>query len=82
MYAAYHYQHVASRCINCQDFCVPQSAKISAFHSLMQQNACHRNTVNLCRFLAMLLLRNKDQQQNNPLATFATHLCKQMRGHE
>jgi len=30
----------------------------------------------------MLLLRNKDQQQNNPLATFATHLCRQRRGHE
>jgi len=34
-------------------------AKMSAFNSLMQQNACHRNTVNLCRFVAMLLLRNK-----------------------
>jgi len=30
----------------------------------------------------MLLLRNKDQQQNNPLATFATHLCRQRKGHE
>jgi len=30
----------------------------------------------------MLLLRNKDQQYNNPLATFATHLCRQRRGHE
>jgi len=30
----------------------------------------------------MLLLRNKDQQQNNPLATFATRLCRQSRGHE
>jgi len=29
--------------------------------SLMQQNACHRNKVNLCRFVAMLLLRNEDQ---------------------
>jgi len=30
----------------------------------------------------MLLLRNKDQQQKNPLATFATHLCRERRGHE
>jgi len=30
----------------------------------------------------MLLQRNKDQQQNNPLATFATRLCRQRRGHE
>jgi len=25
MYVAYHYQHVASRCITCQDVCVQQS---------------------------------------------------------
>jgi len=30
----------------------------------------------------MLLLRNKDQQYKNPLATFATRLCRQRRGHE
>jgi len=30
----------------------------------------------------MILLRNKDQQQNNPLAAFATRLCRQRRGHE
>jgi len=30
----------------------------------------------------MLLLRNKDQQSNNPLATLAAHLCRQRRGHE
>jgi len=30
----------------------------------------------------MLLLRNKDQQLNNLLATFATHLCRQRRWHE
>jgi len=29
----------------------------------------------------MLLLRNEDQQQNNPLATFATRLCRQRKGH-
>jgi len=28
------------------------------------------------------LLRNKDQQQNNPLASFATCLCRQRSGHE
>jgi len=49
----------------------------------MQQNACHRNIKWIFyRFVAMLLLRNKDQQQNNPLATFATHLCRQRRGLE
>jgi len=30
----------------------------------------------------VLLLRNKDQQQNKPLATFATNLCRRRRGHE
>jgi len=30
----------------------------------------------------MLLLRNKDQQQNNPLVTFASNLCRQRRVHE
>jgi len=30
----------------------------------------------------MLLLRNKDQPQNNLLATFATRLCRQRWGHE
>jgi len=30
----------------------------------------------------MLLLRNEDQKQSNPLATFATNLCRQRRVHE
>jgi len=30
----------------------------------------------------MLLLRNKDQQQSNPLTSFATCLCRQRSGHE
>jgi len=30
----------------------------------------------------MELLRNKDQQQKNPLATCATRLCRQRRGYE
>jgi len=30
----------------------------------------------------MLLLRNKHQQLNNPLETFATRLCRRRRGHE
>jgi len=33
-------------------------------------------------FFAPVLLRNKDQQQNNLLTTFATHLYRQKRGHE
>jgi len=38
-------------------------AKMSAFKGLMQHNACHRQyKVNLCRFVALSLLRNKDQQ--------------------
>jgi len=30
----------------------------------------------------VLLLRNKDQEYNNPLVCFATCLCKQRIGHE
>jgi len=30
----------------------------------------------------MLLLRNKEQEYNNPLASFATCLCKQRIRHE
>jgi len=30
----------------------------------------------------VLLLRNKDQEYNNPLAGFATCLCRQRIGHE
>jgi len=30
----------------------------------------------------VLLLRNKDQQYSNPLASFATCLCMQRVGHE
>jgi len=30
----------------------------------------------------MILLRNKDQQQNNPLASFAICLSRQRSGHE
>jgi len=30
----------------------------------------------------MLLLRNEDQDYNNPLAIFATCLCRQRIGHE
>jgi len=30
----------------------------------------------------VLLLRNKDQECNNPLASFATCLCRQRIGHE
>jgi len=30
----------------------------------------------------LLLLRNKDQEYNNPLASFATSLCWQRIGHE
>jgi len=30
----------------------------------------------------MLLIHNKDQQQNNPLASLETCLCRQTSGHE
>jgi len=30
----------------------------------------------------MLLLRNKDQQQNNRLASFTTCVCRKRSGHE
>jgi len=30
----------------------------------------------------VLLLRNKDQEYNNPLASFPTCLCRQRIGHE
>jgi len=33
-------------------------------------------------FVATALLRNKDQQQNNPLATFANSLCRQSQRNE
>jgi len=43
-----------SRCIICQDVCVQQP------HAAKRQPPKYK--VNLCRFGAMLLLRNKDQQ--------------------
>ena len=53
MYVAYRYQHVTPRCVTCQDVRVQQS------------NATKRlppkYKVNLCRFAAMLLLRNKNE---------------------
>ena len=33
--------------------------------------------VNIWRFIAVLLLRSKDRKYNNPLASFATCLCRQ-----
>jgi len=63
-----------SRCITCQDVCVQQSHATKRLPPLYK--------LNLCRFVAMLLLRNIDQQLSNPLATFATRLCRQRRGHE
>jgi len=43
-----------SRCITCQDVCVQQS------HATKRLPPQYE--VNLCRFVAILLLRNKDQQ--------------------
>jgi len=63
-----------SRCITYHDVYVQQS---HATNRLLPW--CK---VNFWRFVAMLLLRYKDQQQNNPLATFATNLCRQRRVHE
>ena len=36
--------------------------------------------MNIWRFITVLLLRNKDQEYNNPLASFATCLCWQRIG--
>jgi len=57
-----------------QDVCVQQS------HATKHLLPYYK--VNLCRLVAILLLSNEDQQQKNPLATFATHLCMQRKGHE
>jgi len=53
-----------SRCIACQDVYVQQS---HATKGLLPQYI-----VNLCGFVVTVSLRSKDQQQNNPLATFTT----------
>ena len=63
-----------SRCITCHDVYVKKS------HAT--KRLLPRRKVNIWRFVAMLLLRNKDQQKNNPLATFVTRLYRQRRGHE
>jgi len=63
-----------SRCITCHDVFVQQSHTTKRLLPWCK--------VNFWRFVAMLLLRSKDQQQNNPLATFATHLCRQRKVHE
>ena len=62
-----------SCCINCQDVCVQQS------HATKRLLPSYK--VNLCRFVAMLLLRNKDQPWNNQLETFAIRLCRQRKRH-
>jgi len=71
MYVVYRYQHVT----------VSQHYLPRRLRSTVSCNKTPATVfkVNLCRFVAMLLLRNKDQQQNNPLATFAIHLCRQKR---
>jgi len=43
-----------SRCITCQDVCVQQS------HATKRRLPKYK--MNICRFVAMVLLRNKDQQ--------------------
>jgi len=49
----------------------------------MRQNAYYRNLKRTFEDLSpCLLLRNKDHEYNNPLASFATCLCKQRIGHE
>ena len=63
-----------SRCITCQDVCVQQSHATKRLLPLFK--------VKLCRFVATVLLRNKDQQKNNALATFTTRHCRQRKGHE
>ena len=63
-----------SRCLTCRDVCVEQS------HAT--QRLLPKFKVNLCGFGATVLWCNKDQQQNNPLATFANRLCRQRKRHE
>jgi len=54
---AYRYQQSLSCCITCQDFCVQRSHAARRRISELEGN--------MRRFVAMLLLHNKDQQQNN-----------------
>ena len=73
IYVAYRYQHVTISLHYLH-------AKMCVFNSLIQQNPGHRNIKWTFADLLPCLLRNKDQQQNNPLATFVTHLCRHRRG--
>ena len=63
-----------SRWITCPDGYIQQS------HATKRLLPPYK--VNVWKFVAMSLLRNKDQQKNNPLATFVTHLYRKRRGHE
>jgi len=57
-----------------QDDCVQQSHAVKRLLPLFE--------VNLWIFVAILLLRSKDQSQNNTLASFATCLCRKKSGHD
>ena len=63
-----------SRYITCQGVCVQ--------HTHATKRLVPQYKVNICGFVATVLLRNNDQQQNNPLATFTTRLCGQRKRHE
>ena len=75
MHVAYRYQHVTISLHYLH-------AKMCAFNSLIQQNPGHRNIKWTFADLLPCLLRNKDKQQNNPIVTFATRLCRQRKWHE
>jgi len=76
MYVAYRYQHVTvslqylPRCLRSTVSCNKTPATVIQY------------IVNICGFVATVLLRNKDRQQTNPLATFTTRLCRQRKRHE
>jgi len=63
---AYRYKQSLSRCITRYRSGYLRSTVTFGKTPIMQLE------VNISRFVAMLLLHNKDQQQNNPLASLAT----------
>jgi len=56
---------------------------MSAFNSLLQQNACHRNIKwTFADLLPCYCYAINTNSRKNPLTTFAIRLCRQRRGHE
>jgi len=74
-YVAYRYQQSLPSALPVKMFVV------SVVNSHLRQNIYYCPLeVKLWRCEAMLLLHNKDQQQINPLASYATCLCRQRSG--